>query len=52
MAHAISSSQTKLSTASGVDVQLLCDRLYYWLYMIWWYSVIEGGNQSAAMCSH
>ena len=31
--------QTKLSTASRVNVQFICDRLCYWLYMTW-YSLI------------
>ena len=44
VAHAVSAFQTKLSTASSVSVQLICDRLCYWLYMIW-YSMIQGGNQ-------
>ena len=49
--HAVSAFQTKLSTARRVNVQLICDRLGYWLYIIWC-SLIEGRNQSAVMCRH
>ena len=49
MTHVVSAFRTKLSTATSVNAQLICDRLCYWLY-ITWYSMIEGGNQSAAMC--
>ena len=35
-AHAVSAFQTKLSTASSVNVQFICDRLCYWLHMTWY----------------
>ena len=55
VAHAVSAVQTKLSTASSVSVQLICDRLYNVLLVVYNmvdYSMIEGGKQSATMCRH
>ena len=55
MAHAVSAVQTKLSTASSVSVQLICDRLYNVLLVVYNmvdYSMIDGGKQSATMCRY
>ena len=50
VAHAISAFQTNLSTASSVHVQLICDRLCYWLYI--WYDTVWLKVGTGPFCRH